>query len=415
MRHASRGVWMRQALRQPLPFVVDVLGLRRNVVVLSLAIFCVGLGEELWARFLPKYLEALGASVLVIGAFGTLQDLFEGLYPYPGGVLADRWGRRRALITFNGLALVGYGLYLVGPSWPFVFVGLAFAMAWSSLALPATFALIGDSLPPERRAMGFTVQSILKRVPIVLAPPLGGMLIGSLGLVAGVRVGLALTLILGILSLLAQHRFYAEVPMAARPAPIALRHTLQALPAALKRLLLAESIVRMGQGFAEIFVVLYVTNVLGLTAATFGALVSLRMATSILVYLPVSTLADRQGRLPFVVLSFMFYALFPILLAMAQGSVGLVAAFVCAGLRELGEPARKAMIVDLADAAQRGRTVGVYYFTRGLVVMPASLIGGLLWQLAPQTPFIVAAGVCFLGVVLMVTGKRSGMAAPESI
>jgi MFS family permease len=415
MHHASRGVWMRQALRQPLPFVVDVLGLRRNVVVLSLAIFCVGLGEELWARFLPKYLEALGASVLAIGAFGTLQDLFEGLYPYPGGVLADRWGRKRALITFNGLALVGYGLYLVGSSWPFVFVGLTFAMAWSSLALPATFALIGDSLPPERRAMGFTVQSILKRVPIVLAPPLGGLLIGSLGLVAGVRVGLALTLILGLLSLLAQHRFYVEVPLEARPAPAALRHTLQALPAALKRLLLAESIVRMGQGLAEIFVVLYVTNVLGLTAATFGVLVALRMATSILVYLPVSALADRQGRLPFVVLSFMCYALFPILLAMAQGSVGLVAAFVCAGLRELGEPARKAMIVDLADAAQRGRTVGVYYLTRGLVVMPASLIGGLLWQLAPRTPFIVAAGVCSLGVVLMVTGKRSGMAAPERI
>jgi MFS family permease len=409
MRHDSRGVWISQALSRPLPFVVDVLGLRRNIVVLSLAIFCVGLGEELWARFLPKYLEALGASVLAIGAFGTLQDLLEGLYPYPGGVLADRWGRKQALVTFNGLALVGYGLYLVSPSWPFVFVGLAFTMAWSSLALPATFAVIGDSLPPERRAMGFTVQSILKRMPIVLAPPIGGLLIGSLGLVAGLRVGLVITLILGTLSLLAQYRFYVEAPTEARPAPIALRHTLRALPAGLKRLLLAECIVRTGQGLAEIFVVLYVTNVLGLTAATFGTLVALRMATSILVYIPVARLADRQGRTPFVVLSFVCFAFFPFLLASAQGPVGLVAAFVCAGLRELGEPARKAMIVDLADIAQRGRMVGVYYFTRGLVVMPASLIGGLLWQLAPQTPFFVAAGICFLGVVLMVTGKRAGM------
>jgi MFS family permease len=411
MSHGSRGVRMSQALSRPLPSVIDVLGLRRNIIVLSLAIFCVGLGEELWARFLPKYLEALGASVLAIGAFGTLQDLFEGLYPYPGGVLADRWGRKRALVTFNGLALVGYGFYLVSPSWPFVFVGLALAMAWSSLALPATFALIGDSLPPERRAMGFTVQSILKRLPIVLAPPLGGLLIGSVGLVAGVRAGLAITLVLGLFSLLAQHRFYVETPMEARPGVVGLRHTLRALPVALKRLLLAESIVRMGQGLAEIFVVLYVTNILGLTAATFGTLVALRMATSILAYLPAATLADRQGRMPFVVASFVCYTLFPFLLATAQGPVGLVAAFVCAGLRELGEPARKAMIVDLADVAQRGRMVGAYYFTRGLVVMPASLIGGLLWTLSPQTPFFVAAGVCLLGVALMVTGKRSGMAS----
>ena len=115
--------------------------------------------------------------------------------------------------------------------------------------------------------------------------------------------------------------------------------------------------------------VLYVINVLGLTAATFGTLVALRMATSILVYIPVAALADRWGRTPFVVLSFLCFALFPFLLASAQGSVGLIATFVCAGLREIGEPARKAMIVDLADAAQRGRMVGVYYFTRGLVVI----------------------------------------------
>src|SRR5882724_109915 len=412
MPHGSRGVWISQAISMHLPVIVDVLGLRRNIVVLSLAIFCVGLGEELWARFLPKYLEALGASVLAIGAFGTFQDLLEGLYPYPGGLLADRWGRKRALVIFNGLALVGYGLYLVSPSWPFIFVGLAFTMAWSSLALPATFAVIGDSLPPERRAMGFTVQSILKRLPIVLAPPLGGLLIGSIGLVAGVRVGLTITSVLGILSLLAQHRFYAEAPLEApRPAPLGLRRSLHALPVALKRLLLTESIVRIGQGLAEIVVVLYVTNVLGLTAATFGALVALRMATSILAYIPVATLADRQGRTPFVMAGFLCYALFPFLLVSAQGPAGLVAAFVCAGLREIGEPARKAMIVDLANAAQRGQMVGVYYFTRGLVVMPASLLGGLLWTLAPQTPFFVAAGVCLIGVMLMVTGRHSGMAS----
>jgi MFS family permease len=221
------------------------------------------------------------------------------------------------------------------------------------------------------------------------------------------RVGLGITLVLGVLSLFVQRRFYVEASMEARPGAGGLRHTVRALPAALKRLLLADCIVRTGQGLAEIFVVLYVTNVLGLSAATFGTLIALRMATSILIYLPIAKLADRWGRTPFVVVSFVFFALFPLLLASAQGPVGLVAAFLCAGLRELGEPARKALIVDLADVAQRGRMVGVYYFTRGLVVMPASLIGGLLWQRSPQTPFLVAGVICLLGVVLMLKGRRS--------
>ena len=249
-----------------------------------------------------------------------------GPHPYPGGVLADRWGRKRALVTCNGLALMGYGLYLVSPHWPLAFAGLACTMAWSSLALPTTFAVIAASLPPERRATGVTVQSILTRLLIVLAPPFGGLLIGRIGLPAGVRAGLAITLVLGLFRLLAQHRCYAEPPLVARPAPVSLTHTWRALPVTLKRFLLAERTVRRGQGLAAIVVVLYATHVLGLSAATFGPLVALRMATSALAYLPAATLADRHGRTPFVLASFVCYALFPFLLVSAQGPVGLVAA-----------------------------------------------------------------------------------------
>ena len=81
----------------------------------------------------------------------------------------------------------------------------------------------------------------------MLAPPLRGLLIGSIGLIAGGHVGLTITVVLGMLSLLAQHRFYVEAPLEApRPAALGLRRSLHALPVALKRLLLAESIVRIG-------------------------------------------------------------------------------------------------------------------------------------------------------------------------
>jgi len=75
-------------------------------------------------------------------------------------------------------------------------------MAWQSMASPATFAVIGDSLPRERRAMGFTLQSILKRVPIVIAPVVGGVLIASMGIVKGIHTGLIITLALAALTFL---------------------------------------------------------------------------------------------------------------------------------------------------------------------------------------------------------------------
>ena len=149
-------------------------GLERNVVAAAASMFLLGCGEHLWRRFLPKYLESLGAPVTAIGLFGTAEDFLDGVYQYPGGWIADRYGRRRALLVFVTLAAAGYVVYAVMPTWPVALLGLALVMAWSSMASPTLFAVVGDALPSHKRTMGFTVQSVLRRVPIVVAPTLGG-------------------------------------------------------------------------------------------------------------------------------------------------------------------------------------------------------------------------------------------------
>ena len=52
----------------------DYLGLERNILAVSGAVFLLGTGEELWKRFLPKYLEALGAGAFAVGLFGTAKE-----------------------------------------------------------------------------------------------------------------------------------------------------------------------------------------------------------------------------------------------------------------------------------------------------------------------------------------------------
>ena len=169
--------------------VADRLGLAPEVVAVSVAMFVMGLGEQLWRRFLPKYLESFGAPVTVIGLFGTTEDFLDGVYQYPGGWVADRYGRRRALLAFVTLAALGYALFALMPAWPVAVVALALVMAWDSMASPTLFAVVGDALPPAKRTMGFTVQSILRRVPIIVAPAVGGLAIARLGIRGGVRSG----------------------------------------------------------------------------------------------------------------------------------------------------------------------------------------------------------------------------------
>src|SRR5438128_1752188 len=206
-----------------------------NILAVSAAVFLLALGENLWKRFLPKYLEALGAPVAAIGLFGSFQDLLDGVYQYPGGWIGDRYGRRRALLLFVALATIGYALYWIAPSWPFVFVGLLFVMAWSSMASPTLFAVVGDALPKERRALGFTVQSILRRIPIAVAPTLGGLAIAAYGVRGGIHLGLAITVGLAVLTLVAIRRI--DIPVARDEAPMNVAAVWRSLPAPLRWLL----------------------------------------------------------------------------------------------------------------------------------------------------------------------------------
>ncbi|HEX9107883.1 MAG TPA: MFS transporter [Longimicrobiales bacterium] len=381
------------------------LGLERNIVLVAGAMLLLGLGENLWKRYVPKYLEALGAPVLAIGAYGSAEDLLDGLYQYPGGWVADRFGRRMALLVFVSLAALGYLVYLVAPAWPWAFVALALVLAWSSMASPTLFAVVGDSLPRGRRAMGFTVQAILRRLPILVAPTLGGLLIAAWGIRRGVRGGLGVSVLLALATLALAAR--VRVPVATAPA--SLRGVWRALPRALRWLLTSDILIRACEGLVDIFVVLYATNVLGLATARYGLLVAIEAATAILVYLPAARIADRTGRKLFVTLTFVAFSLFPIAVVLARGFATLALAFVVGGLREIGEPSRKALIVDLAQPQLRARSVGLYYLVRSAAIAPAAFVGGLLWKLAPALPFFVAGGIGLVGTALfMATVSEEG-------
>ncbi|MGI9075869.1 MAG: MFS transporter [Gemmatimonadaceae bacterium] len=376
------------------------LGLERNTVAVSGAMFLMGLGEELWKRFVPKYLEALGAPVAAIGLYGSLRDFLDGVYQYPGGWVADHYGRRQALLAFVSLAAVGYAVYGLAPTWPFVFIGLVLAMAWTSMASPTLFAVVGDTLPKGRRAMGFTVQSIIRRVPIVIAPTLGGLAIATHGIRDGVRIGLVTTIVLALVTVLVVRR--VNIPVAVGHGPTNILGVWHALPATFRKLLASDVFIRTSEGLVDVFLVLYATNIVGISAPGFGALIAVQMVTAILMYIPAARLADRIGRKPLVGATFLAFSLFPVAVVSARSYGMLVLAFVVGGLREIGEPARKALIVDLAEPHLRARSVGLYYLLRSLAIAPAAFIGGVLWQIRPSIPFIVAGVIGLMGTTLFI-------------
>jgi predicted MFS family arabinose efflux permease len=91
-----------------------------------------------------------------------------------------------------------------------------------------------------------------------------------------------------------------------------------------------------------------------------------------------------------------------------------VLAFVVAGLREFGEPARKAMITELAPAACRTQAIGIYWAARSTAIMPAALVGGLVWYLgSPEAMLWCASALGVLGAALFYLRFSGGSKRPS--
>jgi MFS family permease len=398
--------WMEPERRTPSGrgrSIADFLALRRNTSLLLVTLVLAGTGEKLWLGFAPKYLQVLGASILVIGWFDALQTLLGALYAYPGGWLTDRWGQRRSLMLFSALSLAGYVLVLAWHHWLAVLLGAVLFLAWSALSLPTTFSVVATSLKAHQHTMGIGIQSMVRRVPMMLGPLAGGWLITRFGWTQGVDYALLLCLVLSLMTMAFQ--WFIVEPGAGdatgsnRSAPEDFFVVVRSFTPALRELLVSDILIRFCERIPYAFIILWAMNFAGLNAQQFGLLVACEMIIAMVCYIPVAHLADKYGRRPFVLVTFLFFTLFPITLIWANTFGGLMLAFVVRGLKEFGEPARKALIIGEAVPALRARTYGAYYLIRDCVVTTGSFLGVWLWSVSPRANFIGAAACGALGTV----------------
>ena len=380
---------------------------RRDVLVLSVAMFAFSLGFQMTSRYVPEYMSALGASALVIGLFGTVGNVIGAAYPYPGGRLSDRIGSRVALTLFGLASSLGFAVWLVAPTlgtitvagvvlepWIWIFVGLFFAQAWKSFGLGATFAVVKQSVPPDRLARGFASTEVFRRTAFLVGPLIAaGVLYAFADFTVGFQYVLAIAVVFAVLATIAQHRLYdaSEDSIGKEFDGVSeIVADLRGLPSTLRPLLVADTLVRFANGMVYVFFVLVVTQFreVGLTvgpislspAVFFGVLLAIEMTVALVSMPPAARLAERVGLKPVVALGFLVYAVFPVLLIVAPGDPLVFALlFAFSGLRFAGLPAHKALIVGPAERDAGGTVSGSYYLVRNAVVIPSAAIGGLIY------------------------------------
>ncbi|SFR38103.1 hypothetical protein SAMN04487947_0683 [Halogeometricum rufum] len=404
-----------------------------DVLVLSLSMFAFSLGFQMTGRYMPRYVSVLGAGSVAIGLYGSFGNLISAVYPYPGGAFSDRVGSRVALTAFGLASTVGFLIWLfagafgvlalpgfaVGPfvvdplSLPVgIFLGLLFAQAWKSFGLGATFAIVKQSVPPGRLATGFASTETFRRTAFFLGPLFAAAVLAVFAFETGFRVVLAVAAVFAAVATVAQHVRYdaSEDSLGKSFEGVAtVVSDLREMPAALRPLLVGDTLVRFANGMVYVFFVIVVVEFLGVGArlpfvgslspdAFFGVLLAVEMAVALVTMVPVAKLARRVGLKPVVGLGFAVYAAFPVLLINAPDSaLVLTLLFAFSGLRFAGLPAHKALIVGPAEENAGGRVVGSYYLLRNAVTIPSAAVGGWLYANDPETAFLVATAVGLVG------------------
>jgi MFS family permease len=396
-----------------------LLALNRTVGVVLLSVLFFGLGEQLWSQFMPVLLQdqskALArearssagvtwAALWAVGVYACLRNLFEGFCYIGGGQLTARLGDRGSLMLFGGLTVTGYVCLLLSNHPLSATLAALLILGWEPLSVPATFTTVGSTVGLSSQGMAFALQSIQKRLPKIIGPVLAGYLLATAqgwgateeaGREEGMRVLVGAALVLGLVSLAVQWGWlpHREAPPPGPPAWQILRD----FHPALRRLLIAEVATRWCDWLVREFVVLYLLLVHDVSPKRIGLLFGLQNLVALLTYLPVGRMTGSLGLQPFIGLTFVFFALFPLVLALVPDD-WLPLAFVVYGLREVGEPARKALITSLLPEAVRARGVGLYWGVRSFAICLASLAGAALWwEFGPHVLLYTAFGLGCVG------------------
>ena len=393
-------------MKKNITAVLDFFGLRRGLIGILVMAVLIGMGEKMAERFLPVYLLALGAGEILIGALNGLDNLLSALYSFPGGYLAEKLGSKRALFVFNLLAMTGFFVVIVIPHWVAVFAGSVLFLSWTAISLPATMDVVAKSLPKSKRTMGVSMHSLVRRIPMALGPMLGGAFIVLWGEMTGVRVAFVGALLMAMAAMVFQQILIEDdrprsALFAAGDTGLGFTGLWRLMTPELRRLLLADILVRYCEQIPYAFIAIWCMKGIAkpVNGFQFGVLTAIEMVTAMLVYIPVAYFADKTQKKPFVVITFVFFTAFPLVLYVSQSFAALIFAFALRGLKEFGEPTRKALIMDLAPEQHKAGMFGLYYLARDVFVSLSAFASGFLWQWGPIVNFGTAFAFGLLGTV----------------
>ncbi|MDI6826332.1 MAG: MFS transporter [Candidatus Aenigmarchaeota archaeon] len=367
--------------------------LRINFFIYCIANFIWSAVFNLWYSFLPKYYEVLGASTIVIGFLFSLERVSEGFSNIFGGHFADKAGRKKVIIIGSFLGNISLLILYLAIDW----IGLipAIALFWVTVGIqfPTITALINESLPKKRRASALSVLSIMSYIPGIFTVSLGGLLMEKMGLLNGLRTSLLISFVIGILSTFAYIFFLKETLTTPKKFKIKLKW------GASRRIwcfVPSYSLLMFSVSLISPFVIFYSQDIKGIGMLDWGIARSFFTAFTLIATIAGGLLSDRFGRKTALLLSFISI-LFPFSMILSRNLTHIIIAHIFASALFLGSSTIPVYVFEKSKSA---KSIGMVNFCLAIAMVLGYPVGGFLYSLSPEYPFMISGLIRILGLII---------------
>jgi len=384
--------------------------------------------------YFSLYVLALGGDAASIGFISSLRPL-AGLLIFPlAGYVADRTGRVKLIVIAGYLSALTYLLYVFASNWMMLAVG-SFILGLIVFQFPAFSALMADSLSPDQRGIGFAMSMAIPGAVAVMAPYFAGYLIDRMGVEMAVRYLYATIVVAYSVSAMIQMKFLKET-VERSDSDLDLRSLKELvsesyrsvitvfkwIPTNLRALALMIALCLVANVIAGPFWIVYATQIIGLSAAEWGMLMSAYSAFRIAFSIPAGAAIDRFGKRKTIIAAFILSIIPLLYFTHSRGFSDILAVFLMLSMANAFLlPAVSAFMADVVPREMRGRVMAA--FGRGTIMISpgqggmggpgmgyafalpvtfGSLIGGYIYAVNPTYVWLIQSGLTLTSLVLSV-------------
>lgn len=395
--------------------MIRELSKNRNIMVLMTTQTLFMFTAFLWWPYRSLYILELGATKELLGMLLTIETIANIIFQFPGGVLTDRWGRRKMLLISGALRIGSPLLYLMSSHWTHTAPGILLASA-GMLGFPANNALIAESISPEKRGSGFAAYRTVTSIPLIITSLMGGVVMDYFGVLRGCKYILVASTTTAILSFILRWRYIKETFTPAHTKngqrkKETIFANIRKLPREIWILTLVSAISMFAVRIMMSFMVIYGVEIVGLSTTQWGLIGTIVSIITTLITIPAGMIADKRGKKPLIlvsrtlnsisVLGYTFSQNF-MQMFMARSLMGVGSGLGGAMWGPMGGPVWQAMVADISPPEERGKIVGLMGTIGSFISSPASWAGGYLFDNhSPKIPFQISFVLDTIGSLIL--------------